>query len=174
MKKNFKQKAHKTNYEIKTNKVRLVGNGQPIVLDTKEAIKMAFSEEKDLILISESGDIPVVRIEDYNKFIYDKEKKEKELAKKAHKSELKEIQLSCHIAENDLNTKARKAKEFLEHGDKVKCVIDIRGRQKAMPEQGELVMLKFASLLEPSGIPETFPKFEGNKWLMTMKPKSKK
>ena len=167
------ERQHKINTDIKSNQVRLVGNGEAQVLSTYEAIKLANNEGKDLILITENGDTPIVRIEEYNKFLYNLEKKLKEQKKNSSQSELKEIQLSCEIADNDLNTKAKKALEFLDRGDKVKCLIQLKGRQNAMPERGELVMLRFATLLEEFGVPEAFPEREGNKWLMTVKPKPK-
>jgi len=167
------ERQHKINSDIKFNQVRLVGYGEPKILSIQEAMKMAFTEEKDLIMISESGDTPIVRIEEYSKFIYNLEKKQKEQKKNAIKNETHEIKLSCEIADNDLNTKAKKANEFLSEGDKVKCLIQLKGRQNAMPERGELVMLKFATLLDELGIPEAFPKLEGNKWLMTIKPRPK-
>jgi translation initiation factor IF-3 len=168
------QRQHKINEDIKSFQVRLVGQGEPTILSTKEAFKVALTEGKDLIQISESGDIPVVKIEEYNKFLYNLEKKQKEIKKNAARNETHEIKLSCEIADNDLNTKSKKAHEFLTEGDKVKCVIQLKGRQNLMPERGELVMLKFATLLDTIGIPESFPKLEGNKWLMTIKPREKK
>lgn len=167
------ERQHKINADIKHPKVRLIGDGEPKVLNTYEAIKIASAEEKDLILISENGDLPIVRIEEYTKFLYNLEKKLKEQKKNASKSEIHEIKLSCEIAENDLNTKAKKAQEFLTDGDKVKCLIQLKGRQNMMPERGELVMLKFATMLDECGALEALPKLEGNKWLMTIKPKSK-
>ena len=168
------ERLHKINTDIKYDKVRLVGSEEPKVISHSEAMKIAFSEGKDLILISESGDLPIVRIEEYSKFIYNLEKKQKEQKKNSIKTELKEIQLSCNIEENDLKTKAKKANEFLEDGNKVKCLIQLKGRQKAMPDRGELVMLKFATLLDELGTLESFPKLEGgSRWLMTIKPKKK-
>lgn len=87
--------------------------------------------------------------------------------------ETREIQLSCEIAENDLMTKSRKGEEFLKDGDKVKCVILLKGRQKSMPERGELVMLRFAEILTEFGLPEALPTLDGNRWIMTLKPKKK-
>lgn len=168
------ERQHKINEDIKSFQIRLVGNGEPVILSTKEALKLAASEGKDLIMISDSGEIPVVRMEEYNKFLYNLEKKQKEIKKNAAKNQTHEIKLSCEIADNDLNTKSKKAHEFLTDGDKVKCIIQLKGRQNLMPERGELVMLKFATLLDSIGIPEAFPKLEGNKWLMTIKPREKK
>lgn len=167
------ERQHKINTDIKSTQVRLIGTGEPKIISTYEAIKLANNDGKDLILISENGDIPTVRIEEYTKFLYNIEKKLKEQKKNSIQTELKEIQLSWNIEENDLKTKAKKALEFLERGDKVKCLIQLKGRQNAMPERAELVMLKFATMLEQAGLPEAFPKHEGNKFLMTIKPKQK-
>jgi translation initiation factor IF-3 len=172
---NRKKKQHLTNDDIRCPKVRVIGEGtQGEVMSTEDAIELALSMDKDLILISENANPPVVKIEDYNKFLYNQEKLEKERKKNSSKVEIKEIQLSCTISDNDLNTKAKKAKEFLEDDNKVKCVIQLKGRQKGMPEQGELVMLKFADILLEFGSPEAMPKLESSKWLMMLKPKSKK
>jgi translation initiation factor IF-3 len=169
-----KQRKHKINGEVRFPQVRVVGeNHGGKIMSSFEASKIAESEGKDLILINENGNPPVVRIEDYNKFIYDQEKREKESQKNVKKSELKEISLSVNIADHDLGVKSKKAIEFLGDGDKVKCNLLMKGRQLSMSTQGELVMLKFAKLVEEYGIPESLPKMEGNRWIMTLKPKKK-
>jgi translation initiation factor IF-3 len=168
-----KERKHKINSEVRFPQVRLIGSGESIVLSSYEASKLAESQGKDLILINEHQNPPIVKIEDYNKFIYEMEKAEKEKKKNAVKSELREIQLSCEIAINDLMTKARKAKEFIDDGDKVRCVIQLRGRQKSMPERGESVMYKFYELLQENGEYENAPKLENDKWFMIIKPRKK-
>ena len=142
-------------------------------MSSYEASQIARSEEKDLILINESQDPPIVRIEDYNKFIYDIERAEKEKKKNAKATQIKEIQLSTNIADNDLKTKARKGKEFLDEGDKVKIVLQMKGRERQNPEAGEITILKYVSLLDNEGIAEAMPKYEGNRWQVIMKPKKK-
>jgi translation initiation factor IF-3 len=168
-----KERKHKINSEVRFHQVRLIGMGEPRILSSYEASKIAESLGKDLILINESQNPPIVRIEDYNKFVYELEKAEKEKKKNTIKSELKEIQLSCEIATNDLLTKSRKAKEFLNDGDKVRCVIQLRGRQKSMPERGESVMNKFYEMIEDVGQFETPLKLENDKWSMIVKAKKK-
>ncbi len=168
-----RQRKHKINSEVRFEKVRLVGKGEPTVMSSYEASQIALSEEKDLILINENQDPPIVIIEDYNKFLYDTEKKEREKKRNATKTIVKEIQLSPEISDNDLNTKIKKGKEFLEDGNKIKCVIQLKGRQRANPERGEAVMLKFAQSLQEYGTPEHLPKLEGGKWLMMVKTKKK-
>ena len=81
--------------------------------------------------------------------------------------------MSCEIQDNDLQTKARKGREFLENNDKIKVVVQLKGRQKAMPVRGEVVMLRFAEILNDIGTPEAMPKLEGSRWIMMMKPKKK-
>ena len=177
--KNFNKKRpeikrkHKINSEIISNEVRLIGRGEPQVIFIKEAIKLANDEEKDLILINDAQNPPIVRIEDYNKFLYETEKAEKEKKRNSQKSQLKEIQLSVNISDHDLETKSKKGREFLKDGDKVKVVISLKGRQKASPERGELVMLKFADSVSVFGVPEALPKLEGGKWLMMIKTKKR-
>jgi len=168
-----KQRKHKINNEVRFPQVRLVGQGEPQIMSSYEASKLAEELGLDLILINESQSPPIVRIADYNKFIYDQEKAEKERKKNSQKTELREIQLSCDIQEHDIQTKSKKAKEFLTDNDKVKVVIQLKGRQAAMPERGELVMLKFAEILNEVGSPEDYPKLEGKRWQMILRPKKK-
>lgn len=166
------RKKHKINNEVKFPQVRLIGfYDVPKLMTSYEAAKLAESEGLDLILINESQNPPIVKIEDYNKFLYQLEKIEKEKRKNSTKSTLKEIQLSSEISDNDLNTKIRKGIEFLQHGDKIKCVLQLKGRQKASPERGELVILKYASGVEEFGVLENLPNLENGRWLMMIKPK---
>ena len=168
-----KERKHKINGEVRFPQVRVIGEFNGQLMSSFEASKLAQEAGLDLILINENANPPVVRIEDYQKFIYDSEKREKESQKNVHKSQLKEISLSLTIADHDLGIKAKKALEFLEDGDKVKLSLLMRGRQNNMKENGELVMLKFAQLVEQVGIPEALPKLEANRWNMTIKPKKK-
>jgi translation initiation factor IF-3 len=169
-----KVNKHKINSEVRFPQVRVVGDiGQGKIMSSFEASKLAQENEKDLILISETGNPPVVRIEDYGKFLYELEKREKESRKNQKKSEMKEISLSATIADHDLGVKSKKALEFLEDGNKVKLTLLLKGRQNNMAQQGQLVILKFATLVEESGAPESLPKLEGSKWVMIIKPKKK-
>jgi len=170
----LKEKKHKLNGEVRFPLVRLVKDGDSILISSFEASKIAQAEGKDLILINESQDPPIVRIEDYNKFIYDFEKAQKAKQKNQQKIELKEIQLSCDIAINDLQTKARKAKEFLEEGHKVRCALRLKGRQKSMPERGRIVLERFFEILIDVSSHEELPKYDGDRWQMTLKQKKSK
>lgn len=166
-----KRRQYKTNKEIKHPVVRLVGDGQSKILNTSEALKMAYEQNKDLILINESQNPPIVKIEEYNKFLYNIEKIEKEKRRKTKISQVKQINLSTNIAENDINTKVKKAQEFLSKGNKVKVVLEMRGREKLTPEKGETVLLKYALMLEEDGVLESLPKCDNNKWSVVIRPK---
>jgi len=168
-----KERKHKINGEVRFPEVRVIGDNNGQLMSSFDAIKIAQEQGLDLILINENSTPPVVRIEDYGKFIYDQEKREKEAKRNVHKTQLKEIPLSLTITDHDLGIKAKKGLEFLEDGDKVKLSLLMKGRQNIMKERGELVMLKFAQLVENFGIPEALPKLEGNRWNMIIRPKKK-
>ena len=168
------ERRHKINSEVRFPEVRVIGDlGQGKIMTSFEASKLAQENNKDLILITETGNPPVVKIEDYGKFLYELERKEKESRKNQRKTELKEISLSATIADHDLGVKSKKAIEFLEDGNKVKLTLLLKGRQHNMSQQGQIVLFKFATLVEESGIPESLPKLEGSKWNMILKPKKK-
>lgn len=169
----MKRKKHKLNGEVRFPKVRLVGRGEAMVVSSRDAALIAMDEGKDLILINDATDPPIVRVEDYNKFLYELEKAEKFRKKQAHHSETKEIQLSAEIGDHDLYTKARKAAELLEDGSKIRCVLSLKGRQKANPVRGEITILKFVEMLSDNGSPESMPKLEGSRWIVFLKPRKK-
>jgi translation initiation factor IF-3 len=170
----IKTNKHKLNNEVRFPQVRLVGfYDDPILMSSYEASKLAEENEMDLILINENQNPPIVRIEDYKKFLYDFEKAEKEKKKNSVKSVTKEIQLSPEISDNDLNTKIKKGIEFLEDNNKIKCVLQLKGRQKATPQRGEVVMLKYAAGVDEVGTPESLPKLDSGKWIMMLKPRKK-
>lgn len=165
-------KKNKLNEEVRFSQVRLIGEGEPKLMSSYEAFQLAKSQNLDLILINENQSPPIVKIADYQKYLYLQEKTEKERAK-ASKKEIKEIQLSCDIAENDLKTKANHAKKFLEKGDKVKVVLSLHGRQKSTPYRGEATMNNFISRIIEFGDIESQLKLDGSKWIASFKPKRK-
>ena len=108
-----KEAEHRINHFIRVPQVRLVGdNVTPGVYATNEAIKMAQDQALDLVEISPNADPPVCKIIDYNKFLYDKKKKEKEMKANAKVSEVKEIRFTPNTDEHDFNFKAKHAENF--------------------------------------------------------------
>jgi len=111
---------------------------------------------------------------DYQKFLYEKKKKEKELKAKTAKTVIKEIRFGPHTDEHDFNFKVKHAMKFLEEGSKVKAYVHFKGRSIAYKEKGEIILLKFAQELEDYGKVELLPKLEGNRMFLHLAPTGKK
>jgi len=139
-----------------------------------EAIRIAKDLGLDLVEIVPNIDIPVCRVINYEKFLYDKKKKEKELKAKTSKQITKEIRFGPNTDEHDFNFKVKHAIKFLEEGSKVKAYVHFRGRTIAYKERGEIMLLKFAQQLEEYGKVEMMPKLEGNRMFLFMIPHPKK
>ncbi len=174
---------HNINNFIRANEVRLVGdNLQEISETVGEAVETGiFSTSRlqkwaeevglDLVEITPNADPPIVRIVDYNKFLYQKRKREKELKASTAKVELKEIRFGPETGEHDLDFKLRHAKNFLSEGNKVKAYVQFRGRAIVFKERGELLLLRFMKELEEFGVAEQLPKLEGKRMMVIMSPK---
>lgn len=155
--------------------MRIVGDSiEPQVMSTREALAMAQDMGLDLVEISAKADPPVCKIIDYRKFLYEQKKKEKELKAKQSKIVLKEIRFGPNTDDHDFNFKLKHAKKFLEDGAKVKAYVFFRGRSIVYKEQGEILLLKFATELEDFGVVEQMPKLEGKRMIMMINPKKKK
>jgi len=144
--------------------VRVVGDNveQPLVLPIREALKLADSMELDLIEISPKAEPPVCRIADYQKFLYQQKKKAKELKANQVKVVIKEIRFGPQTDDHDYNFKLKHATNFLKEGCKVKAYVFFRGRSIVFKEQGEILLLRFATDLEEVAKVEMMPKLDGH------------
>ena len=169
------QQEHRTNNMIRVPNVRLVGENVTVgVYPTTEALKMAQDQALDLVEISPNADPPVCKIIDYNKFLYEKKRKEKEMKAKSKASEVKEIRFTPNTDDHDFDFKAKHAEKFLKEGDKVKAYVQFKGRAIQFRDRGELLLLKFAERLNDVGVLEGMPKMEGKRMLAIWAPKSQK
>lgn len=169
------QQEHRTNRMIRVPEVRLVGdNVEPGLYRTDDALRMAEDLQLDLVEISPNAVPPVCRIIDYNKFLYEKKKKEKEMKANAHKSEVKEIRFTPNTDDHDFDFKAKHAEKFLKEGNKVKTYVQFKGRAIMFKERGELILLKFAERLAEVGALEGMPTMEGKRMIAIFAPKSAK
>jgi translation initiation factor IF-3 len=170
-----KEAEHRINHFIRATQVRLVGDNVTMgVFPTQEALKIAQQQGLDLVEISPQADPPVCKVIDYNKFLYDKKRKEKEMKAKSKSAELKEIRFTPGTDDHDFDFKARHAENFLKDGNKVKAYVQFKGRAIMFKERGELVLLKFAERLADVGQVEGMPKLEGKRMLMIISPKTAK
>jgi translation initiation factor IF-3 len=135
---------------------------------------MAYDYGLDLLCVSPKSTPPVCKILDYGKYRFQEQKKAREAKKNQHIIQIREIQLTPQIGEHDLLIKAKKAKEFLEDGNKVRVVLRYRGRQMAHIEIGQDVLNKFVSILSDVGSPEKAAELEGKFLSLTLASKIKK
>ena len=156
--------------------MRVVGDnvGQPQVLPIRDALKLADELELDLIEISPKAEPPVCRIDDYQKFLYQQKKKAKELKANQTKVVVKEIRFGPQTDDHDYNFKLKHAQNFLKEGAKVKAYVFFRGRSIVFKEQGEILLLRFATDLEEFAKVEAMPRLDGKKMNMMIAPKVKK
>lgn len=111
------------------------------------------------------------RIIDYQKFLYQQKKKQKEIKAKAAKVVVKEIRFGPNTDDHDFNFKLKHAENFLKEGSKVKAFVFFKGRSILFKEQGEILLLRFAQELEEVGKVEQMPKLEGKRMIMFIAPK---
>ena len=161
------------NEEIKTKEVRLVTDTSSDVISTKEALGKAEEAGLDLICVSMNGNIPVVKILDYSKYLYELKKKEKEAKKKskATQVETKEIRIGDSIEINDLKTKAKMIDKFLTSKNKVKLTIRYKGRAIAHINEGAKKLENLTDLVTVEFAIENPAKIFGNTVSMTIMPK---
>lgn len=154
--------------------MRVVGDGiEAGVYPIQKALEMAREQELDLVEIAPQIVPPVCKIIDYKKFLYELKKKLKETKSKASKVVVKEIRFGPHTDDHDYNFKKNHAIEFLRDGFKVKAFVFFRGREIAFKQQGEILLLRFASELEEFGKPEQMPQLDGKRMIMILGPKKK-
>jgi len=136
------------NNRIKASKVRLVDEtGKQIgIISLTEALRISRERNLDLIQVTEKLEIPVCKLGDYGKYLYQLQKKERKEFKKM--GELKTVRLSFNISLHDMETKANQTKKFLEKGNKVRVELMLRGREKGFSDLGKEKVNQFLKILE--------------------------
>ena len=166
------------NEQIRVREVLVIGpNGEQVgVKPIQDARTLASYAALDLVLINPNANPPVCKVMDYNKYRYEKQKKEKEAIKKqkANMSELKEFRLSPVIDVGDFETKLRNATKYLEKGDRIKLTIRFKGRQMAHTELGKEVLERFASRVADYADIDQKPNLDGKTMTMLLVPKKDK
>ncbi|MCM1138316.1 MAG: translation initiation factor IF-3 [Muribaculum sp.] len=163
-----------TNEHIRAREVRLVGdNVETGVYPIQEALKIADGLGLDLIEISPTAQPPVCKILDYQKFLYQQKKRQKEQKAKATKVVVKEIRFGPQTDDHDYNFKLKHAIGFLQEGAKVKAYVFFKGRSILFKEQGEVLLLRFANDLEEYGKVDQMPVLEGKRMIIMLSPKKK-
>ena len=174
MKNDNLKEQYRINERIRVREVRLVGdNVEQGVFPTSQALKMAEDQGLDLVEISPNAAPPVCRVTDYQKFLYQQKKRQKEQKAKSVKVVVKEIRFGPQTDDHDYNFKLKHAKGFLEEGDKVKAYVFFKGRSILFKEQGEVLLLRFANDLEDYAKVDQMPVLEGKRMTIQLSPKKK-
>ena len=170
-----KERENPINEEIRAKEMMVIGpNREQLGVKSKEdALTLAKYAGFDLVLMSDSGDIPVCKIMDYKKKKKKKKKKAKDALKKQRETivEIKEFRLSITIDVHDFNTRVKNARKNLEKGAKIKASIRFKGRQISHPELAKYVLLRFSNELSDIADIEIMPKLEGRSMYMQLKKK---
>ena len=160
MKNDNLKEQYRINERIRVREVRLVGdNIETGVYPIAQALKIAEEQGMDLVEISPNAAPPVCRVIDYQKFLYQQKKRQKE------------IRFGPQTDDHDYNFKLKHAKGFLEEGSKVKAYVFFKGRSILFKEQGEVLLLRFANDLEDYGKVEQLPVLEGKRMIIMLTPK---
>ena len=162
----------RVNEEIRFNgNVRIVGEGiESKIIPMSEAREIAEEMELDLVELQGKSDVPIIKVCNYEKMLYELKKAAKKNKNQA--KPLKEIQLSVNIAKHDLETKVNNAKKFIEDGSRVKVTLSMKGRELARREDNKKSILEFIVMMDEVAIPEATPRDEGNKTVVILKKRS--
>ena len=172
-----REALHRINGFITAPEVRVVGEDvESAIMKLSAAMALAQRMELDLIEISPTAEPPVCRIADYNKFLYEQKKKQKELKANAAVNEVKEIRFGPNTDEHDVDFKLKHATKFLGEGAKVRAYVFFKGRTIVYKERGEELLMRFANKLIEEGVAklEAPPKQEGKKMIILLSPTNKK
>ncbi len=151
------------NDKIRAREVRVIDeNGEQLgILVPFEALKIARERGLDLVEVSPSAVPPVCRIQDYGKFLYEKDKSDRAARKKQKIIVIKEVKFSVTVDEHDYQTKKNQAVRFLGEGDKVKASLRFRGRQMAHRDLGYNIIHRLITDIGDMGTVEFMPRMEG-------------
>jgi translation initiation factor IF-3 len=169
----------KINNFIKDREIRLIGDvllGESgDIVSTQDALNLAKDNDLDLVMVSNKSNPPVCKIVNYKKFVYEKQKKAKELEKKQKQNnkDIKEVRFTSNTDQNDVDVKTKNIEKFIEKGHKVKLSVLFKGRNVVYKERGDLILLGIAEKLSEIAKVETLDieKVVNNRIFMTLAPK---
>ena len=138
------------------------------------ALRLAQESELDLVEVAPNSKPPVAKIMDYGKFKYEAAQKAKEARRNQANTVLKEVRFRLKIDAHDYETKRKRAIGFLEDGDKVKAMIQFRGREQSRPEMGVRLLQRFAEEVSEYGTVESNPMIDGRNMVMVIAPHKNK
>ncbi len=175
MDKNSHGAGFRKNYDIRAQQVRLIDDkGNMLgIFSLQDALEKAFEANADLVETVPDAAPPVCKIIDYSRLRYQEQKKSQEMRKRQKISVIKEIQLRPNIQEHDYQVKLSNAKRFLENGDRVRLILQFRGREANFMDIGKRILDRFMQDLELLSKIELLPKMEGRRLVAVLAPLGK-
>ena len=136
----------------------------------EKALQLAMDQELDLVEVAPDPNVPVCKIMDFGKYLFEQKKKDRDRKKKQKVIQVKEIMMRPHIEEHDYQFKSKNAHKFLEGGDKVKITMNFRGREMAHTEFGRKALDRLAEDLKEISTIEMAPRLDGKRMMMVLAP----
>ena len=166
------EERKRINHQIRIAQVMVIDDdgNQLGVMSPEEGCRIAADKGLDLVEVAPSARPPVCRIMDYGRFRYEQRKR----TKKQQHVQTKIIKLRPKTDTHDLETKLRHARRFLEGGDRVRFVVRMRGRERAVTERWVKQLVELTAQLEDIGTPHGRPQLEGGGVTCTLEPKKAK
>ncbi|MFQ5522623.1 MAG: translation initiation factor IF-3 [Acidimicrobiia bacterium] len=162
----------RVNGAIRAPEVRVVApDGEQIgVKKLNEALWLAEQLDLDLVEVAPNANPPVCRLMDYGRYKYEQSVKQREARKKQSRTTIKELRMRVRISDHDFEITQRKAREFLDSGDKVKVTVRFRGRENQRPAFGKELLDRLAEGLADVATVEQPPKLDGGSMTMVLAP----
>ena len=167
-----RDRGPRINHLIRKSPVRLIGSDgeQHGIVSIEEARQLAEEESLDLVEVGPNADPPVVRILDWGKVKYEKEKQAREARKRAHVIEVTEVKYRPNIGANDFDIKTKRALKFLEAGKKVKITVFFRYKELRRPELGSNILDRIVEQTKDVAVVETRTRMESRRMTMVLGP----
>ena len=147
---------------IRAREVRAVfPDGTAEVMPTQVALRKAQEMGLDLVLVAPTAVPPVAKAVDFGHYQYEQKKKQHEAKKKQHVVQVKELKFRPNTDDHDYDFKKNHAIRFLQEGNRVKAVVQFRGREIAHTDLGKKLLQRFAEDLSTYGSVEGSPRLEG-------------
>lgn len=134
------------------------------MMETAEALREAQDRGFDLVEVNPTAQPPVCKFVDYGKLLYEQEKQDRKAKSKQKKTELKGLRLTARIGEGDLNIRVAQAQKWLDEGNKVQLQLQLRGREKAHPEQAQKVIDNLLNKLDRAWVFEAKTSQQGGRF----------
>lgn len=166
------QDSTRVNRAIRAREVRLIGaDGQQMgIMLTRDALAIAEEQELDLVEVAPNAEPPVCRLLDYGKYLYEKQKRERESRKAQKVIEVKEVRLRPKTDEHDIQVVLTKIRKFAKEGAKIRVRIRFRGREIYHPEVAQELMERVANDVSDVVVIEARPMLDGRSMVMVLAP----